>query len=152
MPLASNRYRWPYQINVGDTYEFVVETLALTNVLTIFDPVLRIHNMGIPYPMNVELTITYKASFGTSSDPLNSGTFTKDVVAGQVVGPQDLYDYNFSGIPLTKESTDVVSVTHTVALQNLGADPVSIQAVLYGKTEVGGQYNAGSTIFTGISS
>lgn len=151
MPLATNRYRWPAQINGGDQFQFVVETLALTNVQTILDPVLRIYNMGIPFAENVEVTIQHKARFGSLPDPLNSGSFTKDVVAGLVIAPMDMIEYDFSGIPLTREQSSVVLVTHTVTIDNLGTDPVIVQNVLYGTTEVGGQYNAGSTIFTGVA-
>ena len=156
MPLASIKYRWPNQISGGSQFQFTVETLALTNALTIFDPLLRVHNMGVPFAENIELNIEYVASFGTLPDPLNSGTFREFVIQGLVLNPQGtipaMAEYDFSGISLDREASGVVSVSHIVTINNLGTNPVIVQNVLYGKTEVGGQYNAGSTIFSGVAS
>jgi len=149
MPLAVHTYRWAHQLDPGADVTFTIETGALRNVVAVLDPVFRMHVMAFTGAQDIEMKIEYVLTIGTSNDPLNQGIFRRDVVPGEVVSPGEFGFYDFGGVSLERDTELAGLVTHNVTLTNLGASSTITQSMLFGKTEVGGQYAAGQIVVAG---
>lgn len=134
MALAPIKGKWSQQLTADEETSFVVETTALTNVYFILNPVLIFHN---PSNEDATLKITYTLDLGSGDDPLNSGTFTVDVV-DETIAAGARYPYSFSGIQLDNDTQYLV--THEVTIKNIGLSTHVYHTLLTGYSEVQTQF------------
>ena len=146
MALTPFRNKWSYQLIADEEQAFTLEDNALANTKTIYNPVLRFHNIG---DEAATLKITYTLNLGSQTDdPLNSGTYTNTVV-DETVSAGAFRDYDFGGIHLSNDTTYVI--THTVTIKNIGASTHVFHTLLTGQTETQAQLPQGLGIVRGSS-
>lgn len=130
MGLGPVKVKWSRQLIVDEEATFVIEDGALSRTEAVFRPLFRFHNPGTE---SATLKIEYVFDLGSGDDPLNSGTFTVDVV-DVTVAAGDFYDYNFGNITL--DSNTSLSVKHNVTIKNIGTATHVYHSLLFGEAEV----------------
>lgn len=143
MALAPLKIHLPFQLTAGQTTSITLEDQFPVN--TVFAPILRFYNPSDG--VNMRLQVQHILDLGFGDDPLNSGTYTFDIVNETVI-PDTLRDVEL--VQLDNDST--VITQHVVTLENLDATETKIvRLILTGRTEIQAQLPASQQIIKASS-
>jgi len=142
--LYAVKFHFPFQLLPLTSASFTVED-EINTVKFILNPMLRFYNSTATSTMR--LTIDHILDLGFGDDPLNSGTFTINVVA-EDVPPQAIRDFAFT--PQIDDDTQFTT-RHVVTIENLSATKTEIvRCMLFGSTETQVQLPASQSVIKNI--
>lgn len=128
MAIEPVRIHLPFEVTAGADTEFVLEDYL--NVSALHDPILLFWNTSAE---SIDIQVEFILDFGISGNPLETGTFTDDLVATTTVATGDRLPIDVQeNVEVLLNATDTAPITHNITLTNNSASDIVVRFLLSG--------------------